>query len=114
MRINEVYEHTPLQPCPPDEACPPAGCNKVATQCVDIAAPLTLNPTAVMGTPTVTCQGSPCVTCTTDCGGTSCTLTFRQQVCVSVPIRYGVTMASGEPSIECTEESCCCNCGCVC
>ncbi|MCI8812911.1 MAG: hypothetical protein HFG12_06715 [Oscillibacter sp.] len=110
MRINEVYEHTPLQPCPTEETCPPAGCNKVATQCVDIAAPLTLNPTAVMGTPTVTCQGSPCVTCTTDCGGTSCTLTFKQQVCVSVPIRYGVTMASGEPSIECTEEGCCCSC----
>lgn len=112
MRINEVYEHTPLQSCPVEESCPPAGCNKVATQCVDIAAPLTLNPTAVMGTPTVTCQGSPCVTCTTDCGGTSCTLTFKQQVCVSVPIRYGVTMASGEPSIECAEEGCCCTCGC--
>ena len=114
MRINEAYEHKPLQPCPPEESCPPGSCNKVATQCVDIAAPLTLNPTAVMGMPTVTCQGSPCVTCTTDCGGTSCTLTFKQQVCVSVPIRYGVTMASGEPSIECTEESGNCNCGCGC
>ncbi len=114
MRINEAYEHTPIQPYPPEESCPPSGCNKVATQCVDIAAPLTLNPTAVMGTPTVTCQGNPCVTCTTDCAGSSCTLTFKQQVCVSVPIRYGVTMTSGEPSIICSEDGCggCNSCGC--
>ncbi|WP_295745111.1 hypothetical protein [uncultured Oscillibacter sp.] len=112
MRINEACEHMPIQPYPPEEPSVPSGCNKVASQCVDIAASLTLNPTAVMGTPTVTCQGSPCVTCSTDCGSTSCTLTFKQQVCVSVPIRYGVTMASGEPSIECTEENGCCHCGC--
>lgn len=107
MRINEACECMPIQPYPPEDSCPAGGCSKVATQCVDIAAALTLNPTAVMGTPTVTCQGSPCVSCTTDCGGTSCTLTFKQQLCVSVPIRYGVTMASGEPSIECAED-----CGC--
>ncbi len=112
MRINEVCEHVPLQPCQPEEHGKPGSCNKVATQCVDVAASLTLNPTAVMGTPTVTCQGSPCVTCSTDCGCNSCTLTFKQQLCVTVPIRYGVTMASGEPSIECTEESGCCDCGC--
>lgn len=108
MRINEACECTPIQPYPPeDSTTAPSGCNKVASQCVDVAAALTLNPTAVVGTPTVTCQGSPSVTCATDCGGTSCTLTFKQQLCVSVPIRYGVTMASGEPSIECAE-----TCGC--
>lgn len=112
MRINETYEHTPIQPYQPEE--PAGGCNKVGTQSVDIAANLSLSPTAAMGTPTVTCQGNPSVTCCTNPDGTCCTLTFTQQVCVSVPIRYGVTMTTGEPSIACSDGECGCSCGCGC
>ena len=110
MRINEAYEHTPIQPYQPEDGC----CNKVGTQAVAIAASLSLSPTAAMGTPTVTCQGSPTVSCVTDPDGTACTLTFTQQVCVSVPIRYGVSMTSGEPSIACADGECGCACPCGC
>ncbi|MBD5148535.1 MAG: hypothetical protein HDT19_07135 [Oscillibacter sp.] len=112
MRINETYERTPIQPYQPEDQS--GGCNKVGTQSVDIAASLSLSPTAAMGTPTVSCQGNPSVTCVTDPDGTCCTLTFIQQVCVSVPIRYGVTMSTGEPSISCADDECGCNCGCGC
>ena len=105
MRINETYEHTPIQPYQPEE--PASGCNKVGTHAVDIAASLSL-------TPTVACQGNPSVTCVTDPDGTCCTLTFTQQVCVSVPIRYGVTMTTGEPCIACSDSECGCGCSCGC
>lgn len=85
------------------------GCNKVSTQCVDVTAPVILCPTAVMGSPTVTCQGSPTVTCTTNADGTMCTVTLTQQVCVSIPVRYGVTMSTRDPTIACADNcsSCC-------
>ena len=57
------------------------GCNKTGTQCVDISAPLTLTPTAAVGTVTVTCQGSPSITCVTGNDGASCTVTMTQQIC---------------------------------
>ena len=101
MRINEAYDRTPILPYQGEEAT--GGCNKVGTQCVNITAPMTLAPTASVGTITVTCQGSPTVTCVTNEEGTACTLTMTQQVCVSVPIRYGVTTTSGEATIGCAD-----------
>ncbi|WP_455582611.1 hypothetical protein [Dysosmobacter sp.] len=109
MRISEAYEHEPLLTCQSEESCPLSGCNKVGTQCVDVTAPLTLAPTAVVGTVSVSCQGTPRITCTTDASGTSCTVTMTQQVCVSVPIRYGVTLTTGEPTIGCADS--CVGCG---
>lgn len=111
MRINEAYEHDPILPYQTEESCPVSGCNKVGTQCVDIAAALTLSPTASVGTVTVACQGAPAITCVTNAEGTSCTVTLTQQVCVSVPVRYGVTMTAGEPTIACADNSCI-GCGC--
>lgn len=102
MRINEAYEHEPLLSCGQTEENP-GSCSRVGTQCVDVAATLTLVPTAVVGTMSVCCQGTPSVTCVTNDDGTSCTVTMPQQVCVSVPIRYGVTMTAGEPAIGCAE-----------
>ncbi len=110
MRINEAYEHETILPRQGDEC----GCNKIVTQCVDVTAPVTLIPTASLGTVTVACQGNPSVTCVTDPDGTCCTLTFTQQVCVSVPIRYGVTMTTGEPCIACSDSECGCGCSCGC
>ncbi len=109
MHINEVYEHDPILPCPSEDSCPISGCSKVGTQCVNVAATMSLTPTAVVGTPTVTCQGSPRVTCVTEPGGTRCTVTMTQQVCVSVPVRYGVELTGGDPTIACAESS---PCGC--
>lgn len=104
MRISEAYEHTPIHSYPPEDC----SCDKVGTQSVEIAANLSLSPTASVEEPTVTCQGSPGVTCVTNPGGESCTLTFTQRVCVSVPICYGVTMTAGEPSIACADGECSC------
>ena len=73
-------------------------------------APVILVPTAVMGSPTVTCQGSPNITCSTHADGTMCTVTLTQQVCVSIPVRYGVTMSTCDPTISCADS--CTGCGC--
>ena len=107
MRICEACEHQSIQPYPGEDSCPVNGSNKISTQCVDISAPMTLTPVAAMEAATVTCQGSPTVACGVDAGGNSCTVTMTQRVCVSVPIRYGVTMTAGEPKIACADQ-----CGC--
>ena len=113
MRINEAYEHEPILQYQPDESCPANGCSKISTQCVDVTAPVILVPTAVTGSPTVTCQGNPTVTCTTNADGTMCTVTLTQQICVSIPVRYGVTMSCCDPTIACADKcpghgGCCC------
>ena len=82
----------------------------ISTQCVDVTAPVILVPTAAMGSPTVTCQGSPKITCATNADGTMCTVTLTQQVCVSIPVRYGVTMSTCDPTISCADS--CTGCGC--
>ena len=110
MRISEAYEHEPILPYQAEDSCPVGGCNKTGTQCVDIAAPFTLTPTAAVGAVSITCQGSPSVTCVSDACGSSCTVTMTQQVCVSVPIRYGVSLTSGEPKITCADGSWGCGC----
>ena len=94
MRINEAYEHEPILPYQSEESCPLNGCNKVSTQCVDVTASVILSPTAVMGSPTVTCQGNPTITCATNADGTMCTVTMTQKVCVSIPVRYGTTIST--------------------
>jgi len=109
LRISETFE--PVLPCQTEESCPVGGCNKTGTQCVNIAAPLTMVPTASVGTVSVACQGVPSITCVTDPEGTSCTVTMTQQLCVSVPIRYGVSLTTGEPTIACADNSCI-GCGC--
>jgi hypothetical protein len=101
LRINEAYEHEPILPYQGEESCPPTGCNKIATQCVDVAAVVTLEPVAVAGNATVTCQGSPSAVCVTNEEGTMCTVTFTQRVCVAIPIRYSVTTTPGDSTIAC-------------
>ena len=110
MRISEAYEHEPILPYQSEESCPLNGCSKVSTQCVDVTAPVILVPTAATGSPTVSCQGSPKITCATNADGTMCTVTLTQQVCVSIPVRYGVTMSTCDPTISCADS--CTGCGC--
>ena len=107
MRINEAYEHDPILPYQGEENV--NSCNRIGTQCVDISEPLLLSPTTTVGTAAVTCQGTPVISCVANEEGTACTVTVTQQVCVSVPIRYGVTMTSGEPTIACADS--CIGCG---
>lgn len=112
MRINEAYEHEAILPHQPEESGLPHACNKIVTQCVDVTAPVVLQPTASLGTVAVSCQGAPTVTCCTDSSGTCCTVTLTQQVCVTIPVRYGVSMSSGEPVISCAECGMTPPCGC--
>lgn len=101
LKINETYEHEPILPCQGETSCPVGGCSKVGMQCVDVAQPLTLIPTANVGTAVVTCQGSPRVRCETAADGGTCTVTVTQRVCVTVPIRFGATVEHDEPTIAC-------------
>lgn len=106
MHINEAYEHEPILPYQPEDACSINSCNKTASQCVEVSAPVTLTPTAVVGNISVACQGAPDVDCVTNSGGNSCTLTITQKVCVSVPIRFGVTTDCDDPTIACADGKC--------
>ena len=106
MHINEAYEHEPILPYQPENTCPINSCNKTAVQCVEVSTPVTLTPTAVVGTISTACQGAPEVDCVTNDGGTSCTLTITQRVCVSMPVRFGVAMDSDDPTIACADGSC--------
>lgn len=105
MRINEVYGHEPILNCQ-SGCCPQENCEKVGTQCVDIAAAVTLTPEVTVGAVTVTCQGTPVVTCETNGNGASCTVRLVQQVCVSVPVTYGVAMTAGDTTIACADGCC--------
>ncbi|MEG1593157.1 MAG: hypothetical protein RR350_02020 [Oscillibacter sp.] len=101
MHINEVYEHAPILPYQPEEACPLSGCTKTVTKCVDIAARVVMSPTAVLGPTAVACQGGPTVTCVVNSSGTSGTITLTQRVCVTLPVQYGVSVTGGESTIAC-------------
>ena len=46
----------------------------------------------------------------TEADGSRCIVTMTQQICVTVPVRYGVTMTAGEPTIACADS--CTGCGC--
>lgn len=111
MHINQMYEHEPILPCQGEETPRPGtGCNKVATQCVDVAQLIALTPLAEAGTAVVTCQGTPSVTCVTNDNGASCTLTVTQRVCVSVPIRFGAVADPADPTITCADDAPCGTC----
>ena len=103
MRISEAYEHEPILAYQGEENCQLGGCGRVGTQCVNISAPVVLTPAASIGTVSVTCQGTPVISCVPNGDGTACTMTLTQQVCVSVPVRYGVSMTAGETTIGCAD-----------
>ena len=111
LRINEAYEHTSILPYQGEECCQTGVCNKTSTQCLDVTAALTLVPEASVGTVTVACQGTPTITCVTAPDGSCCTITMTQQICVSIPVCYGVTMGGGETTIACADNNCI-GCGC--
>ena len=107
LHISEAYEHEPILPYQPEDTCPINSCNKTASQCVEVSAPVRLTPTAVVGNINVACQGAPDVDCVTNGKGASCTLTITQKVCVSIPVRFGVEKEEDEdPKIACADGEC--------
>lgn len=114
MHISEVFEHEPLLPFRQDECLASATCDKVGTQCVNIALPMTVTPVAGVGTTTTTCQGSPTVTCVTAADGLSCTLTVTQRVCLNIPVRFSAVAEAAAPTIACAGNDEQAEGGCVC
>ena len=112
MRINEVYEHEPILPYQGGESCQAvSGCDKVGTQCVDVSLPSTVTPVAGVGTVTTSCQGEPVLTCETEDGGLTCTLTVTQRVQLNVPVRFSaVVEANDDAVISCAGDR---ECGCM-
>ena len=109
MRINEAYEQ---------DAHSTGVCRRQEEQCVDVAVPLILTPSAGLGTVTTVCRGEPTAVCVTDPEGASCTITFTQKLCISVPVQYGVRISEGASRIACGAEEAGktdrCVCGCRC
>ena len=66
--------------------------------------PLTLTPLSGLGPVCTACQGEPTVVCVTEPDGSSCTVTFTQKLCISVPVHYGVSLAEGASRIDCACE----------
>ena len=107
LHISEAYEHEPILPYQPEDTCPINSCNKTASQCVEVSAPVRLTPTAVVGNINVACQGAPEVACVTNDGGSSVTVTVTQKVCASIPVRFGVEKEEDEdPKIACADGEC--------
>ena len=108
-----------LDICGPVEAAPvPA---VTAYYRAQVCAPVRLTPGAAVGTPQVTPCGEPEIVPGNACGaeeggadGGFCGFTVRQQLCVSVPLEFGVTAEAGEVSTECLAaggEEACADCG---
>lgn len=110
MRINDAYEHEPLR-CPESAEMDSSGsCRKQGEQCVDVSVPLTVTPDSHIGPVCTVCRGEPSTVCVTDPNGTSCTVTFTQKLCISVPICYSVNVSEGSPRIACASETGHCGC----
>ena len=105
MCIDESLSYQKLCACRPDS------CSKSASQCVSVSLPIEVSPAATLGEITTSCQGTPTVTCQTDASRNLCVLTVTQQVCLSIPVCYGVSTTAGAAEIACAEDS---GCGCGC
>ena len=84
--------------------CDPEGCSTAASQCVDVAFPVEVSPSAIVGEITASCQGMPTVTCRTDGNRNVCILTVTQQICLTIPVEYNVTTCAGAAVIACSDE----------
>lgn len=108
MCIDDSLSYQQLCSCRPDS------CSKSATQCVSVSLPVEVSPVASVGEITTSCQGTPVVTCQTDGTRNVCVLTVTQQVCMTIPVNYGVRTSAGTAEIGCAEgpgsESGACGC----
>lgn len=103
MRINEAYEHEPLLSGKAaeggQEGC--CGCERTGRQCVDVTASVEVTPKVQTGPLNTCCKGEPVVDCVTSPDGSHCTVTFTQRLCFALPLRYGVDITPGDPTIAC-------------
>jgi hypothetical protein len=72
---------------------------------VEVSKQVRLDPSNTLGTAVITCQGNPTVSCETDASGFSCTVTVTQQICVSIPVTYGINIVEGDDLIACGGDS---------
>ena len=91
-------------------------CPTTARQEVDVCVPITITPYATVGDAMITCCGDPVITGgTAACSGIpggSCSFTVSQRVCVSIPVQFGASTASGSYAVRCGDagEGTCENC----
>lgn len=81
------------------------GCETIAYQQVRVCVPVTVTPYANQGDLTVSCYAEPIITpgihkCKGHENG-NCAFTITQNLCVSIPIEFGATASTGNPSIQC-------------
>lgn len=94
-----------LSICGPVCSTPPPDfeCETTVSQFADICVPITIKPFAYVGESTTTCCGDPTIDygeCPGEICG-SCTFTVSQTICVELPVSFGATAESGEPSVDC-------------
>ena len=102
MSIDESLSYQ--QTC----ACRLDGCAKTGCQCVDVSLPVEVSPVACVGEIVTTCQGTPVVTCRTDPCCNTAVLTVTQQLCLTIPVRFGANTCVGEATIACAAGGCGC------
>lgn len=83
------------------------GCPAVGYQRSTVCVPVTVTPFAHVGTPVVSCCGTPVVTAGDTCprSGGICHFTISQDICVAVPVEFGARAVAGTPSVQCGEAS---------
>ncbi|MEG1683788.1 MAG: hypothetical protein RR295_08150, partial [Oscillospiraceae bacterium] len=95
MSIDNTASYQQLCSCTPDS------CGKVGVQCVNVSVPVEVTPRATVGAISVACQGTPTVSCETSGSHGVCVITITQKVCMTIPVRYGVTTNVGDETIAC-------------
>lgn len=83
------------------------GCPVVGYQRSTVCVPVTVTPSARVGTPVVSCCGTPVVTSGDVCprNGGICHFTISQEICVAVPVEFDARAVAGTPSVQCGEAS---------
>lgn len=104
MCINDSVSYQKVCACHLEE------CARVGHQCVDVSVPVEVAPIARVGEITTTCQGMPTVTCRTEPHCNVAVVTVTQELCLTIPVCYGLNTAVGQPTICCVpgSGSCCC------
>lgn len=93
--------------CGPGCEAQEGGCPVVGYQRSTVCVPVTVTPFAHVGTPVVSCCGTPVVTAGDVCprSGGICHFTISQDICVAVPVDFGARAVAGTPSVQCGEAS---------
>lgn len=93
--------------CGPGCEAQEGGCPVVGYQRSTVCVPVTVTPFAHVGTPVVSCCGTPVITAGDTCPRSDgiCHFTISQDICVAVPVEFGARAVAGTPSVQCGEAS---------